>query len=160
MLFWSWSAHISHFLSTDLEFSAQSSFLFCLSVIKYIPLWFFPSFARYELAYFRTLTLFRIAHYMQKSDCITSEDLAAPSTDPQRPTGITSWDILFQPKFSGTLLIFYWRLSELKMQIEHTHTHTPMTQQLRETSAAVYIHSKLACFASCRTVCFGTLKYS
>jgi hypothetical protein len=141
-----------------------TEFLFILPFGCYIRIWFFPSFAKCELAYFRTLTLFRIAHYMQK---IWLCNIGRPC-GPVVLSAATNWNyllrrlILFQRKLSGILLIFYWHLRwRCKLNTHthtHTHTHTPMTQQLRETSAAVYIHLKLACFTSCRTVCFGTLK--
>jgi hypothetical protein len=142
-----------------------TEFLFVLPLGCYTPLWFFPSFAKYELAYFRTLTLFRIAQYMEKSDC----KIRRPCC-PLHWSAATNWNyllrrlILLQPKFSGVLLIFYWYPSELKMKIEraphtqtHTHSNTSDTKAERSISYCVYSF-EIACFTSYRTVCFGTLK--
>ena len=138
MLFSSWSAHISHFLSTDLQFRAQSSFF--VLPFGYTPLWFF-------FLYLRNMNLRISIQLVCFGLHITCKYLTMQHQETLRPPQTIrndNWNyllrrlVLFQTKFSGILLIFFRHLSEVKMQIEHTHTHTNDTTAERNISCWVY----------------------
>jgi len=132
------SAHIT--FSKHWSAISCTEFLFVLPFGCYIPLGFFSLFAKYERRISVHLLLFRIAHYMQISYYATSGDLAAPSTDPQRPTGIT-----FKTSyFVSTKILWYFVNFLLTSEwVEdanwtNTHTHTNDATAERNISSCVW----------------------
>jgi hypothetical protein len=124
----SWSAPISQFLSPDLQFIHRVPF--CSAFRLNATLIFFPPHLQNMNWLISIYLLYFGLHTTCKNLTMQPQgDLAATPPPPNWSAAINCNYllrrlILFQPRFSGILLIFFWHLSELKMQIEHTNTHT------------------------------------